>query len=86
MIIRAKESLSVPLGRVLAPEDSSVKWTVANLAATRPNLIADLARKEADQKFFRGLSLNFLLVRLEDLIGKPYSILGLGLAGATIFC
>ena len=63
--------------------DSFVKWAVALIAASKPELIASLDRKEADQKLFRSLTIVFVLIPAFLVSrGLPIwsSILSVGLA------
>ncbi len=71
LTVLGKHSLAERAGTLLAEllpnafeprTDSKVKWAVALVAASKPELIVSLDRKEADQKLFRSLTIVFVLI------------------------
>lgn len=66
--------------------DSFVKWAVALVAVSKPDLVTHLDRKEADQKLFRSLTIVFLLLSVCFAVRGlhvGYSVLSIFLAAIS---
>jgi hypothetical protein len=72
-----KRSL-VELKKLDIVDDSALKWAISVIAVSRPELMPDLERKEADQKLFRSLAIAFTAATVRFAVAGRWHFVAAG--------